>query len=205
MTAKIFEKIRKYFFTGIATLLPLVLTVYVFMLVFDFSNRLAGKYINIFLYEQYGFSIPGLGLVFLLLFIIAIGFLANLLIGKKTYKFFENVLVKVPFINTVYRPAKELTNFLFDAETKEKFKKVVLVEYPHKENYCIGFVTSEGFEELNSKAEKELISVLVPLAPAPFSGILLYLAEEKVKTLDITIDQAIKLIVSGGVVLPTKE
>jgi uncharacterized membrane protein len=204
MSKRILEKLRRYCITGIATLLPLVITIYIIIAILRLSNQIAGKYINAFLLEKLGYEIPGLGFIFLIFIVVIVGFLVNIFLVKKVFQFFENIFAKIPFISNVYPSAKKLTNFLFDSGIKKKFKKVVLVEYPHKENYCIGFVTSKGFEELHDKTEKELISVLVPLAPAPFSGLLMYIPEEKVKALDITIDQAIKLIVSGGVVLPTK-
>lgn len=200
-----FKQIKRYFFTGIATLLPLAITVYIIIAVFQFSNQIAGKYINAFFRERFGYAVPGLGFIFLLFVIIGVGFLVSLFLVRRIFQFFENIFVKIPLISNLYPSAKKLTNFLFDSKTKEKFKKVVMVEYPGEESYCLGFVTSEGFKELNDKAEKELVSVLVPLAPAPFSGLLLYLPKNKIKLLDIAVDQAIKLIVSGGVVLPIKK
>lgn len=198
------RKLRKYILTGLAVLFPLFITVYIIIFVFKLGNRFAGRYINAFLSENYGFAIPGLGLIFILLFLIVIGFVSSNFIGRRILPFFEKIFMKIPLVANLYPSAKQLSDFLFRMDKKKEFKKVVLVPYPVHGSYSMGFITNEGLSVSDKENNEEIVSVLVPLAPAPFSGVLLFLPKKKIKILDIPIDDAIKLIVSGGVVLPSK-
>jgi uncharacterized membrane protein len=198
------KKIRKYILTGLAVLFPLFITVYIIVFVFRMGNRFAGRYINAFLLEQYGFALPGLGLVFILLLLIVIGFVSSHFIGRRILPFFEKIFMRIPLVANLYPSAKQLSDFLFRMDKKREFKKVVLVPYPVHDSYSMGFITNEGLSVSDKESNEEIVSVLVPLAPAPFSGVLLFLPKKKIKILDIPIDDAIKLIVSGGVVLPSK-
>jgi uncharacterized membrane protein len=197
--------IRRYFIAGIATILPLFITVYVIVLVIRFAYDIAGKYINAYLLDAFGFDIPGLGLLILILSILSIGFLSSHFIGRRLFPIFEKIITKIPFVAGIYPSAKQLSDFLFEEEGKKKFKKVVLVPYPTNDSYSLGFITNEETEILKGESGKELVTVLVPLAPAPFSGVLLFLPKEKIRVLNISVDNAIKLIVSGGVVMPEKK
>lgn len=194
--------LKNYFLTGIATLFPLFITIYVVFLLFQVTNKYAGQYVNNLLLDSYGYSIPGLGLIVTLVVIIIIGFISSNFIGRKLFPIFEKILFKIPFISEIYPSAKQLSDFLFSSNKKSKFKKVVMVEYPTKGSYSIGFITNEELSGLSSISEDNLISVLVPLAPAPFSGILLLLPKDKVKVIDMSVNNAVKFIVSGGVINP---
>lgn len=196
------QSIRRYFFAGIATIFPLFITSYIIIVILQFTNRFVGKYINSFILENYNLTIPGLGFFITILAIVIIGFLSSILIGRKLLPLFEKLLSKIPFVTSIYPSAKQLSNFLFREAKKEQFKKVVLVPYPYQDSYSIGFITNEGLDELNQKVGQELVTIFVPLAPVPFSGFILLVPKEKIKTLDITVDQAIRFIVSGGVIAP---
>lgn len=195
------QGIKKHFLTGIATLFPLFITVYIIVIIANYADKLAGNYVNGFLYSQYGFKIPGLGLVVTVAFILGVGIIYNVFFGRKLFPLFEGLFKKIPLVANIYPSAKQLSDFMFTSEKKENFKKVVLVQFPDKGTYAIGFVTNEEVGKLNEEIDQELISVFVPLAPAPFTGHILLVPKEKTHEIDMPIDKAIKFIVSGGVVL----
>jgi uncharacterized membrane protein len=197
--------LRRYLFSGLAAILPLFITFYVIYFVFQVTNRFAGRYINEFLLDKYGFSIPGLGLLFLLVFIILVGAFISNFAGKRIFKLLERFFYKTPIVAKIYPSAKKLSDFLFEDEERKKFKKVVLVEYPAPGSYSIGFLTNKGIEEFNKKTGKKLVTVLVPLSPMPYSGLLLALPEDKLIEVDMTINDALKLVLSSGVVVPDTE
>lgn len=193
--------IKRHFLTGIATLFPLFITVYIIVAIVNFADNLVGSYVNAFLYSQYGFKIPGLGLVVTVVFIIGVGIIYNVFFGRKLFPLFEGLFKKIPLIANIYPSAKQLSNFMFSTEKKENFKKVVLVQFPEKGTYSIGFVTNEEVGKLNGESDEELVSVFIPLAPLPFSGHILLVPKNKFREIDMPINQAIKFVVSGGVVL----
>ncbi len=196
------SSLKNFFFAGIATIFPLFVSVYIIIIIFRFADQLTGKYVNALLIKEYGFSIPGLGFLTTILIILIVGFISSHIIGIKLFPVFEKLILKIPFIAHIYPSAKELSDSLFSSNKKDKFKKVVLVEYPTRESYSLGFITNEELDELNKKANKNLITVFVPLAPAPFSGMILFVPRNKIIELDISVDKAIKCIVSGGVIPP---
>ena len=193
------RQLRKYFFSGIATIFPVFITLYTFILVFRFMDNMVGKYLNIYFLDNYGYTIPGLGFIISIAMIVCAGFLANHFFGKKVFPFFERLFMKIPFVEHIYPPAKQLSNFLFNEDQHHRFKHVVLVQFPEPRTYAMGFMTNEMLLPLNQKAGEDLVIVLVPTPPSPFSGMLLCVPREKVRILDISIEQAIKFIVSGGI------
>lgn len=194
------DKIKRYFFSGLATVLPLFITVYITIWIFRFFDRLAGNYVNAFLLERFGFTIPGLGLLVTILAVVIIGVISGLLIAKRWAGFLEKIFLKIPFIASIYPSAKQLSDFLFREDKKGTFKKVVLVEYPCPGSYSIGFLTNEKLGHLSPEIKDELLSVFVPLPPSPFSGLTLLVPKNKIVHLDIPVERAIKFIVSCGVV-----
>lgn len=198
----LFKALKRYFFLGIAAILPLFLTVYIIVWILLFFDRITGKFIDPFLIRKFGFSIPGLGLVITILAVVTIGMLYTLFIGKRLYSFIEKLFLKIPFLSAIYPSLKQLSDFLFRGDKRSNFKKVVLAEYPSQGRYAIGFITNEDLKELTQKTGNELISVFVPFPPSPFSGLLVLVPKDKITELDISIDEALKFIVSGGVVQP---
>ncbi len=195
------RSLRTYFFAGIATIFPLFVTIYLIFVILKFGDNIVGKYLNPILIKNYGFTIPGLGFVTMLLVIIGIGLFSTHFIGRKILPFLERLFLKIPLVANIYPSAKQLSDFLFVMK-KEDLGKVVLVEYPYPGASSIGFVTNENLSFLGQEAEGKIISVFIPIAPSPFSGFLVLLPQEKVRKLDISVEQAIKFIVSGGVISP---
>ncbi len=202
--ASFFSYLRRYFFAGIATVLPVVVTIYIIRVVFDFTDRLAGKHINVYLLENYGYSIPGLGLIATILFFVLVGLVSSHFIGKKIIPFFEKLLIKIPIVASIYPSVKRLSDFLFGSGKNRQFKRVVLVPYPNPNSFSLGFITNEEVGNLEGRVGKDLITVFVPLAPAPYTGFILFISKEDVKFLDISVDLAVRCIVSGGVIPPLK-
>lgn len=200
--SKTAQSLRKYFITGLIFLLPLVLTIYIIVVLFKFADGLLGRYINDYLRETIGFSIPGLGLLLTLILILVCGFFAANFIGKKIIPWIEKLWLKLPLVRQIYLPAKQLIDFIFSKE-KAAFKKVVLIQYPRQGTYSVGFITNEGFEEAKKKTGKDLVTVFIGGTPSPFTGFFVLIPKEEIIILDISIEDGMKLIISGGVLTPT--
>lgn len=201
----IVSRIKQYFFAGAATIFPIGITAYIFLIIFKYADGLLGRYINAYLLKQYGYKIPGLGIVIGLFLIIFIGMLANHFIGKALIPFLERYFLKLPFIRHVYSPAKQLSDFLFKENgSGGRFKKVVLAQYPSEGSYSLGFITNEGIKEFDSKIGHEVVSVLISTPSSPFTEPLVLLPKDKVKMLDISMEDAIKFVVSGGLATPSR-
>lgn len=200
--ARLWPSLKRYLWTGVAVIFPLYITVYLIILIFQFIDGVAGKYVNSILYDQFGYKVPGLGFLITFLAVLAVGFLSRNFLGKWFFARVEGMLRRIPLVANIYSPAKQLADFLFTDEKKERFEKVVLVEFPVKDSYSLGFITNEHLKDFEVPDQKEKnVCVFVPLAPAPFSGLILIVPKDKIRELDISVDRAIKFVVSGGVVL----
>lgn len=192
---------RRYFLTGVLVTLPVFFTLYFLFIVVKFIDGIWGKVINFYLMKYFGFSVPGLGFILALITIVIIGFIATNFLGKKLFHTVEHWFLKLPLIRQIYPAAKQIVNSLISRD-KPAFKKVVMVEYPSKGIWSIGFMTNDGFEEAEKAAGEELIHVFIGTTPTPLSGFLTLFPKKDVKFLDISIEAGIKLIVSGGIVKP---
>lgn len=195
------KMLRKYFVTGSLIVMPILITIFLFLWFFRLIDGIFGRYINGFLISHYGYAIPGLGIIFTIVLIFFVGFLARHFIDRSVFLFFERWFLKFPLVKQVYPSAKQIINFLF-TEEKISFRKTVLVEFPSKGIYTLGFVTNDGFKGFNEKTGKELVNVLVPTTPSPVTGFLILVPKENIIVVDISIEDAIKFIISGGVVNP---
>ncbi len=197
------KKLKNYFIAGLIAFLPLALTIKLLVLMFNIADNFLGKYIAPYFAREFGFYFRGLSLLICLLLIVFIGFLVSNFVGRKIHPFFENLLLKLPFFKQVYPALKEIAQFLFSKE-KLNFNQVVLIEYPSREIYSIGFLTSEVPEKVTGDSSRKLFYVFVPHTPSPLTGFLTLVAKDRLKFLDISVEEAIKIIISGGVV-KTKE
>ncbi|MCX5680420.1 MAG: DUF502 domain-containing protein [Candidatus Omnitrophica bacterium] len=197
------SRVKRYFFTGFFIILPVFITAYVLYAIFIFIDGIWGKIINFYLRRHLGFAIPGLGFILGMLTILVVGFIATNLLGKRLFNFFEHIFRKFPMIKLIYDPAKQIVNS-FTSRENPAFKKVVLVEYPSKGIWSIGFLTNEGFKEAQEKTGEELLHVFIATTPSPFTGFLVLFPKRDVKILDISVEGGIKLIVSGGIVRPER-
>lgn len=196
------KKLRNYFLTGLAVLLPIVITIYIFVLTFKFIDSIFGRYLNALLNEYWGISVYGLGFLLTLVIVLITGFLATNIFFKRTMPFMERWFARFPLVSKVYLPAKEMINFLFSPH-QVAFKKVVLVEYPRKGGYSVGFLVSEHVN-LKIPQNNDLIAVFIPSTPSPISGFLFLAPKNEVIYLDIPVETGIKIIVTGGILLSQK-
>ena len=131
-----------------------------------------------------------------------IGFITRNLLGRKIHDFFERLVLKLPFFKQVYPALKEMAIFLFSREQLRSFKQVVLIEYPRKGIYSFGFLTNDASQRIQDKVKQELCNIFVPSSPGPLTGFVMMVPKKDIIFTDITIEEAFKFIVSGGVVNP---
>ena len=191
----IIARLRIYFFAGIVVLVPLGFTVYLTIFLISISSKLIPEEINPNNYLP--FSIPGLEIILSILFIIIIGGLSLSFIGRKILQIFYELLKKIPILRTIYSAIGQMTE-TFTRRKRGNKKTVVLVEYPRKGSWAVGFATKENKGEIRKKLGKDLINVFVPTTPNPTSGFLLMFPKDEVVYLDMSFEEASKFIVSAG-------
>ncbi|MFH0876940.1 MAG: DUF502 domain-containing protein [Candidatus Omnitrophota bacterium] len=192
----------RYFITGLLIVLPILITIYLVVSLFSFFDNILGRYISRFTIEYFGYKIPGLGLLLFMILVFVTGFFAANFIGRKLLLFVESLWFKFPVIKKVYPAAKQITRFLFSSSLGSKWQKVVLLEYPRKGVYTLGFATNTADALFQDKVGKELMNVLIPSVPSPFTGFLVMVPKEDIVFLDMAVEDAFKIIVSGGVLNP---
>jgi uncharacterized membrane protein len=190
----IFARIRNYFIAGVVVLIPIGITIYLTFFIISVSSKIIPKEINPNHYLPY--NIPGVEILIAIFLITFIGWLSLSFLGKKLLSIFNNILKKIPILRTIYSAIGQMTE-TFTTTDKEK-KNVVLVEYPRKGSWAVGFATKENSGEISNKTKKKLVNVFVPTTPNPTSGFLLMFPIEEVIYLDLTFEQASKFIVSAG-------
>ena len=190
----ILSRIRNYFITGIVVLIPIGITIYLTKFLISISSKIIPKEINPNHYLPY--DIPGLEILIALILITFIGWLSLSFIGKRFLDFFNNVLSKIPILRTIYAAIVQMTETFTNKKSDKK--NVVLVEYPRKGTWAVGFATKDNSGEISDKTNKKLVNVFVPTTPNPTSGFLLMFPKEDVIYLDISFEEASKFIVSAG-------
>ena len=190
----LFSSIRNNFIAGIVVLIPIGITLYLTLFIIKISSKILPKEINPNYYLPY--NIPGLEIFISVLIITFIGWISLSFIGRKLFDYFEAILNKIPILRTIYSAVGQLTETF--AKSKSDKKSVVLVEYPRKGTWAVGFATKENKGEIRDKVGEDLINVFVPTTPNPTSGFLLMFQKKEVIFLDITFEQASKFIVSAG-------
>ena len=187
-------RLRNYFITGIIVLVPLGFTLYLTLFLVSISSRLIPEEINPNSYLP--FSIPGLEIALSIIFITLIGFISLSFIGKRILKLINDLLKKIPFLRTIYSAITQMTETF--ANKKGKKKSVVLVQYPSKGIWAVGFATKDNRGEISKKTNDNLVNVFVPTTPNPTSGFLLMFPKKDIIYLDMTFEEASKFIVSAG-------
>jgi uncharacterized membrane protein len=190
----ILTRFRNNFIAGVVVLIPIGITLYLTLFIIKVSSKILPKEINPNHYLPY--NIPGLEIVISLILITFIGWLSLSFVGKKLFDLFESVLNRIPILRTIYSAVGQLTETF--TQNKGVKKSVVLIEYPRKGCWAVGFATKENTGEIKNKTGQKLINVFVPTTPNPTSGFLLMFPESDVIYLDISFEQASKFIVSAG-------
>ncbi len=196
----ILGRLRNYFIAGIVVLVPIGITLYLTRFFISISSKLIPNELNPNSYLP--FAIPGLEILLAIIFITIIGSLSLSFIGKKILKIFNDILKRIPILRTIYSAIGQMTETL--APKKGSKKSVVLVEYPRKGSWAVGFATRENDGEISKKTNTNLINVFVPTTPNPTSGFLLMFPKNEVIYLDMTFEEASKFIVSAGTSDPKK-
>jgi len=193
-------RLRNYFFTGVVVLSPIGFTLYLTIFLISISSKLIPKDLNPNNYLP--FSIPGLEIFLSIIFITIIGGLSLSFIGKKFLQLINDVLKRIPFLRTIYSAIGQMTE-TFTQKRKNK-KSVVLIEYPRKGSWAVGFATKDNKGEISKKTNKNLVNVFVPTTPNPTSGFLLMFPKDELIYLDMSFEEASKFIVSAGTSIPKK-
>ncbi len=197
-----FSNLKKYFLSGLVIFLPIALTIYLFFLAITTADNFLGKFLQPYFRDNFGFYYRGIGIAVGIYIIILIGFVATNLFGRKIHEIIEKVLIKLPFFRQVYPALKEMAVFLFSREQVKHFKQVVLVEYPRKGAYSMGFLTADTSHRICELTKKDLCNVFLPSAPGPLTGFIVMFPRKEIVFTDIKIEDAFKFILSGGVVNP---
>ena len=190
----LFAKIRNYFITGIVVLIPIGITLYLTLFFVRISGNIVPKEINPNNYLP--FNIPGLEILIALIFITIIGWISLSFLGKKFFELFNSILKKIPILRTIYSAIGQMTESFTKSDNKQK--SVVLLEYPRKGLWAVGFATKENQGVIKNSVNEELINVFVPTTPNPTSGFLLMVPKKDLIYLNVTFEQASKFIVSAG-------
>jgi len=187
-------KLRNYFFTGVIVLIPIGFTLYLSKFLINFSTKLVPSGLNPNTYLSY--SIPGIEIVLTVFFITIVGGLSLSFLGKKFLQIVDELFKKIPILRTIYSAIGQMTESFRNQEGNKK--SVVLVEYPRKGSWAVGFATKENTGEIKSKININLVNVFVPTTPNPTSGFLLMIPKDDLIYLDMTFEEASKFIVSAG-------
>ena len=190
----ILARLRNYFITGVVVLIPIGITVYLTIFIISILSKILPKEINPNHYLPY--DIPGLEIIISMFLITLIGFVSLSFIGKKLLSLFNNILRRIPILRTIYSAIMQMTETF--TKTEDNKKNVVLIEYPRKGSWAVGFATRENEGEISIKTKKKLINVFIPTTPNPTSGFLLMFPEEDVIYLDLSFEEASRFIVSAG-------
>lgn len=193
---------KRYFIAGLIVWVP----IWVILLIFQFLIDLFNKVVDL-IPQHYqpahwlGFNIPGLGLILTILLVFFTGMLVTNFLGNKILKLWEKLLSKIPLVRSIFNAVNQVMQTIF-ASKGQSFRKVLLVEYPRKGLWSIAFQTSQGFAEGKTHIAEDLITIFIPTTPNPTSGFLMFVPKSEVIELEMPVDDALKLVISLGIVVP---
>ena len=191
-------KLRNYFFTGVIVLIPIGFTLYLSKFLINVSTKLVPSGLNPNTYLPY--AIPGIEIILTIIFITIVGGLSLTFIGKKFLQIIDDLFKRMPILRTIYSAIGQMTDSFREQEGNKK--SVVLVEYPRKGSWAVGFATKENTGEIKDKTKKDLVNVFVPTTPNPTSGFLLMFEKNDIIYLDMSFEEASKFVVSAGTTSP---
>ena len=191
-------KLRNYFFTGVIVLIPIGFTLYLSKFLINFSTKLVPIGINPNTYLPV--SIPGIEIILTIIFITIVGGLSLSFLGKKFLQIVDDLFKRIPILRTIYSAIGQMTDSFRNQESNKK--SVVLLEYPRKGSWAVGFATRENYGEIKNKTNQDLVNVFVPTTPNPTSGFLLMIPKQDLIYLEMSFEEASKFIVSAGTSTP---
>jgi uncharacterized membrane protein len=197
------KRLRRYIVAGILIWVPIGVTIFLLRILVGILDRslllIPAQYRP---EEIIGFAIPGLGIVLTLLVLLVTGILGANIVGRSTVGLWESMLERIPVVRSVYSAAKNFTEIVF-SDSSQSFKKVLLIEYPRKGLYSLAFQTSSELGEVQGRSGEEVVCTFVPTTPNPTSGFIIIVPRKDITELDMDVDEALKMIISLGVVVPT--
>ncbi|MCL4425718.1 MAG: DUF502 domain-containing protein [Firmicutes bacterium] len=194
------KRFRNYLLAGLIVLFPIYATYYVIIVLFNFIDGMLRPLIDRYL----PYHIPGLGALLTIGIVFLTGLLATNFIGRQIIRYGENLLLRMPFVRNVYLLFKQIVD-AFWGPGKVTFRQVVLMEFPRQGMYSIGFVTGEGVREAEERVEKSMVSVFIVTTPNPTTGFLFLVPREELVYLDMSVEEGLKLVISGGIISPSYE
>ena len=195
-------KLRKYIITGLLIWVPLGITIFVIKLLVDLMDKTMVLLPPAWRPEAiFGFDIPGLGIVLSAMIVFITGFFLTNFAGKRLIKLWESILDRIPLVRSIYSSVKQVTQTILSSDSNT-FNEVLLIEYPRKGLWTLCFKTSDSPESFTEKTNKDLITVFIPTTPNPTSGFIIFVDKNDVKKIDIDVEDALKLVMSLGVVTP---
>ena len=203
MFTKLNPRIRNVFITGLLITLPIALTYFILQFLFKNLDALSPVFTKVLIDLgapiPEGYRIPALGLVITLLIVLAVGWFTTNFFGKRLIQLGENIVGKIPFVRRIYKGSKQVVQSIAHADTRA-FRKVVLIEFPRRGMLAIGFVTGEARGEVQENTFENVLNVFVPTMPNPTSGFLVFAPPEELTEIDMSIEDGVKYVVSGGIV-----
>lgn len=200
MAARFWSRLRRRYLAGLLVLAPTAITLWVAWSLFRFFDGILGHWLR-----ARGISVVGLGFVLLNVLIVVLGWLATKIFGRRVFAVWDGLMARVPLLNKVYATLRQLAELLLGPPKEGSFRRVAVVEYPVPGSYAVGFVTSTESGEAGEKVGARLCSVYVPKAVNPITGYLLLVPEERVRYLEMTPEEAMKMVVSAGALVPASK
>jgi uncharacterized membrane protein len=194
--------VKKYFITGLLIWIPLAITIWVLKLVVDVLDQSLGLLPSQLRTENWlGFHVPGLGAILTLVIVLLTGIFATNFFGAQLVRVWHQVLHRIPVVNSIYSSVKQISDTLFSS-SGQAFRKALLVQWPHQGMWTIGFLTGTPGGDVTRHIPQDCVSVYVPTTPNPTGGYFVIVPRKDVVELDMTVDEALKYIISMGVVPP---
>lgn len=209
MFGKLRSRLRNIFIAGILVTLPITITIYILVFLFRWVDSLFSplvfRILQIPQIPAFAWlrehNIPGLGVVVTVVLIFFIGLFTKNIVGRRLVSSSEELVARIPVARTIYSGAKQVLEAITSPGSKA-FKQVVMIEYPRRGLYTLGFLTKEGGGEIEVKTREEIVHVFIPTTPNPTSGYLLLVPIKDIVRLEMSVEDAVKLIVSGGILVP---
>ncbi|NQT27829.1 DUF502 domain-containing protein [candidate division KSB1 bacterium] len=197
-----FSEVRKTFAAGLLVAIPISLTIFIFVKLFSWIDERLGEPVTHFLNLQFGITglndpIPGFGILVLVLLLFLAGLFARNYVGGKLIELGDHIVTQIPIISRIYIAIREISEAIF-SEKREVFRKAILIEYPRKGVHSIAFFTQDTRGPVQDALDSDVVSVFVPTTPIPTSGYLLFVPKDQILELDMSVEDALKLVISGG-------
>lgn len=191
-------QMRKYLITGVLVLVPFVVTIYIMYFFFQITDGLLGVAVS----RAIGYRIPGMGLILTALICVSVGMIAQNYFGKRIIASVDNSLEQIPGVRSLYNGIKQVADVIV-RNTRSEFKRVVMLEYPKEDSWVLGFVTGDfSLPAGSDRLDDDMVSIFVPTTPNPTSGFLLIISKKKIIDTHMDIEDAMKVVISGGLVQP---